>query len=444
MVQSLENGNQAGEGFRRVLKNIGWLLGGKGFGAVCSLVYLAILLRSLGVKDFGHFSLIFGTAQALVALAGFQTWQAIVRFGAPDVLKGRWDRLGRLAVFGAMVDAMGAVLGCLIAAIVLYGFGAALELNQNYVDSAFVFICVLVWARVSAPLGVLRVLDRYDLAVATGAITPAARLVAAVVIWLTGPTVERFLFAWGAIELTTAAVYWTIAWRLKPDALQISRVRDWSRAMDEHPGVRRFLGVTYLNSSVVAVLEQGPLLAVGYFLGTSAAGVYRLADQLAKGLSKLATLTAQALYPEVNRQRHGSPLDEFRKLVRRINVVVMGTGVVVVALAAALGESLLALMGGSDFARGGAVLVPLAVGAAFELASVSYEPVLHATGHTAYPLLARLLAVGALGAAIYAFVGGGAVAVGWSVALAFAVGYLAMSAMTWRALRLVARSEAGA
>ena len=71
MSQTLENGNHAEGGYRRIFKNIGWLLGGKGFGAVCSLVYLAILARSLGVKDFGHFSLIFGTAQALVALAGF-------------------------------------------------------------------------------------------------------------------------------------------------------------------------------------------------------------------------------------------------------------------------------------------------------------------------------------------------------------------------------------
>lgn len=440
MVQSLDSGNQAGEGFRRVLKNIGWLLGGKGFGAVCSLFYLAILSRSLGVKDFGHFSLIFGTAQALVALAGFQTWQTIVRFGAPDVLKGQWDRLGRLAVLGAMVDGVGAILGCAIAAVMIYGFGAALELNPNYMDSAFVFICVLVWARATAPLGVLRVLDRYDLAVAAGAITPAARLIAAVVIWVTNPTVERFLFAWAAIELFTAVLHWAIAWRLKPDALRFSRVKEWRRALDEHPGILNFLGVTYLNSSVVAVLEQGPLLAVGYFLGTSAAGVYRLADQLAKGLSKLATVVAQALYPEVNRQRHGSPVDQFRKLVRRINLVVIATGLVVVGLTATLGESLLVLIGGGDVARGGVVLVPLAIGAAFELASVSYEPVLHSTGHAAYPLYARLLAVAAMGLGIALLVGQGAAGVGWAVALGMAVGYMAMSI----AVLLVLRRESAA
>ena len=37
-----------GDGLTNILKNLGWLLGGKGFGAVCSLIYLAILARSLG------------------------------------------------------------------------------------------------------------------------------------------------------------------------------------------------------------------------------------------------------------------------------------------------------------------------------------------------------------------------------------------------------------
>ena len=437
MAEPLDSTNHASEGFRRVLKNIGWLLSGKGFAAVCSLIYLAILSRSLGVRDFGHFSLIFGTAQALVALAGFQTWQTIVRFGAADVLKGEWDRFGRLAVLGAMIDAFGALLGCGIAAVVLYGFGAALELNQNYVDPAFIFICVLVWARVSAPLGVLRVLDRFDLAVAAGALTPAARLIAALAIWYTGPTVERFLVAWGAIELCTAALYWTIAWRIQPYALRVSHVKEWRRALDDHPGIGRFLGVTYLNSSVVSVLEQGPLLAVGYFLGTSAAGVYRIADQLAKGLSRLATLMTQAMYPEVNRQRLDSPVDQFRKLVRKINLIVIGAGLIVVALAAALGQSLLVLIGGSDVARGGVVLIPLAIGAAFELASVSYEPVLHSTGHAAYPLLARILAVLAMGLSIVMLVGHGVAGIGWAVALGMAVGYMAMSI----AVLIVLRAE---
>ena len=81
----------------RMLKNVAWLIGGKGFGAVCSLIYLAILTRSLGLKDFGHFALIFGTAQALIAIAGFQTWRTVVRFGVQHIHDEDWAGFGRLS-----------------------------------------------------------------------------------------------------------------------------------------------------------------------------------------------------------------------------------------------------------------------------------------------------------------------------------------------------------
>lgn len=435
MAHSLDNGALAAGGYRRIFKNIGWLLGGKGFGAVCSLVYLAILARSLGVKDFGHFSLIFGTAQALVALAGFQTWQMIVRFGAPDVLAERWQRFERLAVLGAVIDAVGAFLGCLIAAAMIYGLGDALELNPTYIDPGFWFICALVWARASAPLGVLRVLDRYDVAVRAGAITPAARLVAAVAIWLTGPSVERFLFAWAAIEIFVAVLYWVLAHRLVPGGLRLEKALQWRGTVDEHPGIVGFLGLTYVNASLVAVLQQGPLLAIGYLLGTSAAGVYRIADQLAKGLSKLSSLTTQALYPEMQRQRHGTPVAEFRRLVRSITIGVLLAGIVVVVLAMVLGEPLLVLIGGADFARGGVVLLPLAIGAAFELASVTYDPVLHSTGHTYYPVVARAFAIVVMGVGIIVLAPMGPIGIGWAVAGAMACSYLALSLATHWVLR---------
>ena len=52
-------------GIKRIIANTGWLLGGKGFGGILSLFYLAILTRTLGVAGFGQFALITGTAQAI-------------------------------------------------------------------------------------------------------------------------------------------------------------------------------------------------------------------------------------------------------------------------------------------------------------------------------------------------------------------------------------------
>ena len=412
-----------------ILRNLGWLLGGKGVAAVCSIVYLAILARSLGVKDFGHFSLIFATALALVEIAGFQTWQMVVRYGAPHLAKGDWDAFGRLAMGGGLIDLMGGILGCMVAWVAIVRFGAALELNPAYAQSAFWFVCALVLSRVSAPLGIMRTLDRYEVAVAAGSLTPVARVIAALAIWLSGASVEKFLMAWAGIEIATAALYWVMAKRIAPQTVAFRHLFHLRRMRDENPGILKFLGVTYVSASLYGAMQQGPLLAVGYFLGTSAAGIYRIADQLAKGLGKLATLSAQALYPEVNRQKHAAPHEEFVKLVRRINVTVLIAGGVLVAATIALGGTILQLIGGADFARGGPILVPLVLAASLELASVSYEPVLHAHGKAHYQLAARLFTLLAMAGLIVWLASGGPVWVGWAVAGAMAAGFVLASAM---------------
>lgn len=422
-----------------MLVNLAWLLGGKGFGAVCSLVYLAILSRSLGLKDFGHFSLIFGTGQALVAIAGFQTWQAVVRYGAEHIHADEEARLGRLVMMAGAVDWIGAAIGCAVAWVVFYGFAATLDLNPAYVGMAFAFNCALMWARVSAPTGVLRVFDRFDLAVYVEAIVPAGRLLAAVAIWLTGPTVGRFLLAWAAIDLASGALYWLAARRAAPGAVRLRHLTEWRRALAENEGVTKFIGIIYLGSALTAVYKQGPLLAVGYWLGTSAAGIYRLADQLMQGFGKLSALLTRALYPEISRARVSWEHSEFRRLVVRVSLMTGVAGVVLVLAAVAGGEHLLTLIGGSEFQRGAIVLVPLAIAASLELGSVAFEPLLHSTGRAHFGLISRLLSVVVAFAGIVAMAKYGAAGIAWAVAAGGAAGYLAMGAFGWAGMRMAGR-----
>lgn len=428
-------------GLSNIFRNLAWILGGKGFGAVCSLIYLAVLSRSLGMKDFGHFSLIFGTAQALVAIAGFQTWQTLVRFGASSVVEQNWPRFGRLIWFCTSLDVIGAITGTLIAAIVFQLFAHALELNPQFVQMAFWFNCALLWSRLTTPNGVVRVLGRFDVGSYVEAVVPLGRLIASGVILATGPSVGKFLFAWAFFDLLSAALYWFAAARLAPVAFSWRNFGHWQQTIDENPGVRSFFGITYAAGTLDAVMKQGPLLAVGYFLGTSAAGLYRLADQLAQGVKQFAVLIARAVLPEFALSQMSDEAHGFERLVKSVTRIAALAGVVVLILAIFAGEPLLALIGGEDYTKGAAVLLPLAVGAAFELASVSYEPMLYSTGHAAYALRVRLLALAVLAGGIILFVSSGPVGVGWAVALAMSVFYVAMSATVWVVLRQL-RSKA--
>ena len=421
----------------RILQNTAWLLGGKGFGAVCGLAYLAIQTRTLGLKDFGHFALIFGTAQAITSIAGFQSWRVAVRYGSEHVHNRDWGKFGRLAMLCGVIDGVGAVIGCVFAAIVIYGFSHILELNPKFVDVAFWYCCASLWALVSAPTGVVRALNRFDMAVYVEAIVPSGRLVAALVIWATGPSVGRFLGAWAAIDILEATLYWIMARRLCPEAVRLSNFGKWRQTLEENPGVARFFLITYGGSTIDAAMRNGPLLVVGGWVGTKAAGLYRLASQLSQALSKLSTLLTRSVYAEVAHVRVSSKADEFRKLAMQTTMIAGLAGLVVVAIAVFAGEQLLAMIGGKAFESGAGILVPLALAASFDLASVAFEPVLHSTGKARQSLIARLFAVAALGIGLWNFIPIGPSGAAWAVALAGAVSYVVMGVMAWRTLKQV-------
>ena len=418
----------------RIFANTAWLLGGKAFGAVCGIAYLVILTRTLGLKGFGHFSLIFATAQALIAIAGFQSWQIVVRYGAPHVHAGEWREFGRLGMFCGMLDAIGAAFGCLLAWLLIYHSDGLIHINPQYVDPAFYFCCAMQWSRVSAPTGIVRALDRFDMAVYVEALVPIGRLAAAAAIWASGPTVVKFLIGWAVVDLIAAAAYWIMARRLCPDAVRVSYARDWRQAIANNPGIKQFALITYAASTLEAIMRDGPLLAVGAFVGTRAAGLYRLAAQLSQALSKLSTLLTRAVYTEIARARISSEPEEFRRLAVQTSLIAAGAGAVVVTIAVLVGGQLLALLGGDAFAGGANILIPLAIAASFDLASVAFEPVLHSTGLARYALVARAVAVAAMAVAMIFLVRYGAVGIAWAVAVGGVVSFLALGFMARRTL----------
>ncbi len=427
---------------KRMGVNIAWLFGGKGFGAVCSIAYLAILARSLGIRDFGHFSLIFATGQAFVSLAGFQSWQTMVRYGAQYVHAHDWVKFGRLGMLCGLLDWIGAVLGCVAAWIVYYVFADDLGLNPAYVDMAFAFNCALLWARVSAPVGIVRALDRFDVAVYVEMLVPLGRLFAALLLWFTGPTVGQFLFAWATIDLLSAAAYWVAAWRLAPGSLRARYMADWRTALAENTGIKRFFGVTYVSSTLDVAFKQGPVLAVGFFLGTSAAGIYRLADQMAQAFGKLSQLVGRAIYSDINRSHAANTVAQFGQLVKRVTAVAGIGSLIIVSLVILFGRQLLGLIGGEGYEGGAIVFVPLALAASLELASVAYEPVLHATNYARLALIARILAIFALVTGIAVLVPFGSSGIAWAVAAGQASGYLIMGTMVMMVMRKLRRSPA--
>src|SRR5690349_10432314 len=114
------------------------MLASRGVAALFSLVYLAIVTRSLGIIGFGKFALITGAAQLLSNLLAFQTWQIIVQYGVNHIANDDQARLARLYRSALLLDAASAILGIFAAAIILHFFADALGLSDTLARATLV------------------------------------------------------------------------------------------------------------------------------------------------------------------------------------------------------------------------------------------------------------------------------------------------------------------
>ena len=159
---------------KRLFQNIGWLLGGRGFNAVMSLLYLYLATNALGIENFGYFAIIVALGQTVTGLANFQTWQFIVRWGANG------DGPAEATGFAIALDLLSVVMGAVIAAFIVWTAQLWLPLPDELLWLTFGYCIVSLLSIRTTPTGLLRL--RFKFATATGAeaVQPAIRAAGAV------------------------------------------------------------------------------------------------------------------------------------------------------------------------------------------------------------------------------------------------------------------------
>ncbi|USU07807.1 lipopolysaccharide biosynthesis protein [Sphingomonadaceae bacterium OTU29MARTA1] len=387
---------------RAIARNLGWMLASRGVLAVLSLVYLAIVTRTLGVNGFGRFALITGASQALATVVGFQTWQIIVRYGtqhlgAADRDPGQKDsdalRLARLFKACGLLDLASAVVGVVLAAIIIRTWGEALGVRPVHARATMLFTLAQLLSIRSTPLGILRLRDRFSFAAAADSVTPVMRLVGAVVAAVFLPSVTGFLIAWGLAEVLTAAAYWAALARTGDLKLLFARgigVRD---VVVDHPGIVRFSLATNASSSLGLSSKQIPLLLVGGTVGTASAGAFRLALQLAQALTKVSQLLARAAFPEIVRAVAAGGLARVRQMIMRSFLMASVVAAFAFLIVVLFGHPVLTLMGGKEFGRAYPILLWLAAAGCVDLVTVGFEPLLLAANRIGATFIARLVGI---------------------------------------------------
>lgn len=369
---------------KQVFANMGWLLGGRGFNAVLSLLYLAIAARTLGTDGFGYFALIIALGQAVTGFSSFQTWQFIVRWGADPENPGVDIARAREATgFAVALDLLSFAGGTVASAVLVLTAPLWLDVPPDLLWLTFWYCVISVATIRTTPTGMLRLHSEYGKATWAEAVQPVIRAAGAGLAWWLMPNVTGFILAFAASEVGTALALWWVAVRVQPVSLASVSLK---AIPARYGGVWRFVVSTNLSSSLAVAGKQVMILLVGTFGGAYLAGGFRIANQLGVALIALAQTISKAILPELVQSR-----DSAVEIARRMANIAAIAGVTAVVSAILFGRPGLALIAGEQFTGFYWAMIILSIAGAVELVGASLESLLISAGKAHVAFLVRLV-----------------------------------------------------
>jgi O-antigen/teichoic acid export membrane protein len=394
--------------FRRLLKNTSQLLGGSiaksalGFGAVL------LAARGLGPEKYGILVLIQAYVTIIDKLVNFQSWQALIKYGADALEKDDPTSFKRLIKFGTFLDAGSAVLGTLVTIAVGWILGVWGVQSMQFTWLMMGYSGVVLSNLIGTPKAILRLFDRFDVAAIQQIVAGVLRLGGVVGAFIMDAPLWGYLLAWLVGEVAGHLLLLGLGWREL-------RVRGYLGIFSAsvqgitktYSGLWNFVWTTNLNGSVRMTSRRMDTVIIGGVLGPAAVGLYEIAKKFATILNRLSNPLYQAIYPELAKLWSAQDREAFVRLIFQLGAMA-GAGALLVWIGALVfGTSLLNWTVGAEYVGAYSVLVWYMLAVAVEVAAFPLQPAMLAMGHPrktfVVHVVTTVLYFGALGGLLYIY-----------------------------------------
>lgn len=261
-----------------------------------SVVSLGLTARALGPETFGLLVLIQTYAAIVDEILNFQSWKALIKFGAGHVHQGQREHLKGVLKVGFLLDAGSALVATLVAVA-----GSFLLARWKGLDSTTTAMLVvnslgLAFNISGTPTAVLRLFERFKLFSVQKTIAAVVKLIGAAIAFATGAGLWGFLLV-GLVAATVGRLLLLyFAWQ----TLRENGVRGLLRARAEGwREVTRFAVWTNLITTVSLPVKQLDMALVAALVSLESVGVYKLIKQVALVMTMVSDSVYQVIYPRL-------------------------------------------------------------------------------------------------------------------------------------------------
>ena len=382
---------------RRIIKNLAMLFGGKTAAALIGLVVLALAARALSMETLGSLILLHAYVTLMSGLASFKSWQAVIQFGAGPVTGGDTAAFHTLLRFTIGLDLLAAVVAMLVSVCVFPIIRPLIGLPEDMLVPGILYCLLTVINLRSSPLGVLRLLDRFDLISLHSLIVPIVRLAGAVSGLALGAGLEWFVAAWFLANAISYLVMPILGLRelARRRLLKGLFARPISLRAPQK-GIWRFVWLANLDATIDLVDTHVATFLSGLLLGPAFAAMFKIARDLSDVLAKSARMLDRAMYPELVRLMLAGESARALVIIVRTSLIMLGIGAVLGALIYVFGPAIFASALDAGYVGIAPIATMLMIAAALFAATAPLYPALFALGEPARATIARAGGVSAI------------------------------------------------
>jgi len=370
------------DSFRLIFKNAGTLLSGNMVAWILGLATFAITARILGPTQFGILVLITTYVTIVDQLLHFQSWQALIKYGAEALARKSDDDFKTIVKFCTLIDVATAILGTVVAIVAVSWVGRWLAWESETVLMAALYSFVILFNINGTPTGILRLFNRFRLFAVQNIITATIKFIGILILLFIGADMWSVLILWMATTIISQLLLLGLGWReLHKQGFEEIHKVPIRGISTQYPRIWGFVLTTNLNSSIKMTVRELDTIIVGSIAGVEGAGMFKIAKQIAAIPAMISDPLYQVIYPELSRLWARGNIKNFKKLIVRSGLVAGGGATIIWLGVILFGSFFIQLVFGAEFTAAQPVLVWYMLAMVIAIYGFPLQPAILSMGH---------------------------------------------------------------
>jgi O-antigen/teichoic acid export membrane protein len=303
---------------KKIFRNAGVLISGNAISSVFELVSFSLITRALSLEDFGRYTLIIGFIFLIDRLINFQSWQALIHFGAKAKDTGDSEKLISLFSFGWIIDVATGIAGYLIVLMVSFFVPQWFGLGDYAIQYVAIAGFVILFNWTSVPTAFLRLYNKFYIQALYQKITAGSMLIFTSILWFFDQnSILPYLVVLAISDLIGKFFFFSMAFReiYRQKLMSLEKIKI-SKLIKTTPHLLKFLITTNLDG-IVKVFRDIDIFIINGLLGSASVALYKIARTLTKTFAQLTGPFFQVIYPELSKLFAAKKMDDFTLLMKQ-------------------------------------------------------------------------------------------------------------------------------